>query len=81
MRNFPVCKRVNIFFDYTVNSGIFVKILLSRITLKDIIVMLKNRDWSMIHVHVPTSVNCREISQFREGFIFTKLRACEVSRK
>ena len=69
------------FFDYTVNSEIFLKILFLRITLKEMFVMLKNRDWSMIHVHVPTSVNCREISPFCEGFIFMKLRICEVSRK
>ena len=64
-------------FDYTVNSKIFVRILFSRITLRDVFVMLKNRDWGMIHVHVPTSVNCREISQFRKGFIFTKAHICK----
>ena len=30
---------------------------------------------------VPISVNDRASSPFREGFIFTKLRRCEVSRK
>ena len=29
----------------------------------------------------PSSVNDRVISPFREDFIFTKLRICEVSRK
>ena len=30
---------------------------------------------------LPISVNDKEISPFREGFIFTKLRIFEVSRK
>ena len=30
---------------------------------------------------LPISVNNRVISPFREGFIFIKLRICEVSRK
>ena len=30
---------------------------------------------------LPTSMNDRVILPFREGFIFTKLRICEVSRK
>ena len=30
---------------------------------------------------LPISINERVILPFREGFIFTKLRTCEVSRK
>ena len=30
---------------------------------------------------LPTSINDRMISPIREGFIFTKLRICKVSRK
>ena len=30
---------------------------------------------------LPISINSRVILQFREGFIYTKLRICKVSRK
>ena len=36
---------------------------------------------SRIRQDLPISINDRVISPFREGFIFTKLRICEVSRK
>ena len=36
---------------------------------------------SRLRQGLPTSINDRVILPFREGFIFTKLRICEVSRK
>ena len=60
---------------HTVNSELLASILFSRITLKDIFATLKNRDYGIL----PLLVNDREISSFRERFIFTKLRICEVS--
>ena len=36
---------------------------------------------SRIRQDLPLSINDRVILPFREGFIFTKLRICEVSRK
>ena len=36
---------------------------------------------SRIKQDLPLSINDRVILPFREGFIFTKLRICEVSRK
>ena len=36
---------------------------------------------SRLRFDLPISVNDRAISPFREDFIFTKLRICEVSRK
>ena len=37
--------------------------------------------WDLIHEHdLPISINDILISPFREDFIFTKLRLCEVSR-
>ena len=37
--------------DTTVNSKIFATILFSRIVLKDIFAMVKNRDFDMIYLH------------------------------
>ena len=36
---------------------------------------------SRLRQDLPISINDRETLTFREGFIFTKLRICEVSRK
>ena len=36
---------------------------------------------SRLRHDIPISVNDRVISPFREDFVFTKLRICEVSRK
>ena len=36
---------------------------------------------SRIRQDLPLSINDRVILPFRKGFIFTKLRICEVSRK
>ena len=36
---------------------------------------------TQIRQDLPLSINNRVIVPFREGFIFTKLRICEVSRK
>ena len=36
---------------------------------------------SRLRQDLPISINDRVILPFREGFIFTKLRICEVSRK
>ena len=51
-----------------------VGILFSRIALKDIFATLKIRE---LGHGLPTSVNERVISAFREGLIFTKLPICE----
>ena len=62
---------------FTVNSEILAGILFSRMTLKAIFCLLK-----MVTRHdLRLSVNDRVISPFHEGFIFTKLRTCEVLRK
>ena len=45
--------------------------------LNDIFATLKSR----LEQTLPVAVTDRVISIFREGFIFTKLRTCEVSRK
>ena len=61
----------------TVNPEIFARILFSRIALKDIFVALK---FAIFH-DLRILVNYRVVSPFREDFVFTKLRICEVSRK
>ena len=62
----------------TVNLEIFARILFSRIAFKDIFATLEIRDLGMIYVRI--SVNERVFLPFREGFNFTKLRICKVSR-
>ena len=52
-----------------------MRILFSRIALKDIFATLIIRDKGMIYIYI--SVNDRDFVRFN----FTKLRICEVSRK
>ena len=59
---------------WTVNPEIFARIIFSRMTLKDIFATFLNR---MIYQYQSTK-NDFSISR---GFIFTKLRKCETSRK
>ena len=61
----------------TVNSEIFTRIIFSGIALRHICDV---RNWRLVH-DIRISVNDRVILPFREGFNFTKLRICEVSRK
>ena len=61
----------------TVNSEILARILFSRKAQRTFVKLKKSR----IGHDLPTSVNDSVISPFREGFIFTKLRSSEVSRK
>ena len=62
----------------TVNPEIFARILFIANSVKSHFCQVKNlrlcRD-------LPTSVNDKEFSPFRKGFIFVKLRICKVSRK
>ena len=55
----------------TVNSESFARVLFLRKALKDMFVIVKNRDWIMICK--PTSVNGRLSLPFRKGFVFRKL--------
>ena len=59
----------------TVNSEIFARISFSQKALKDIFATFRDYD------DLPSSVNDRVIAPFRDDFIFTKLRICDVSRK
>ena len=61
-----------------VDLEIFMRILFSRNSIKSHISDVKKlRLWQ----DLPISINNRVILPFCEGFIFTKLRICEVSRK
>ena len=60
--------------------GNFRENLFSRIALKDIFATKKKLRLER-ELHVPTSVNERVISQFREGFIFMKLREIKTRAK
>ena len=59
------------------NSEIFARILFSRKALKDILSMLKNRDFGMINFNQKRT---KRFCHFASIF-FAKLRICEVSRK
>ena len=63
---------------YTVDSEIFARIFFFANSIKRHISDVKN---SQLRQDLPISINDRVILPFREGFIFTKLRMCEVSRK
>ena len=56
--------------------GIFARTLFSRIALNDIFTTL---DFRKLGHDLPISLSDRNTSPLREGFIFTKLRMCEVS--
>ena len=58
--------------------GIFRENFIFANSIKRHISDVKN---SRIRQDLPLSINDRVILPFREGFIFTKLRICEVSRK
>ena len=59
-------------YEYTVNPDLFANSV--KIHICDFKISRLGSD-------IPACVNDRVISSFREGFIFTKLRVCEVSRK
>ena len=62
----------------TVDSEIFARIFIFVNSIKRHISDVKKSRLSRV---LPISINDRVILPFREGFIFTKLRICEVLRK